>query len=144
MRNSDASVSISMKRLIFDNTFTFFAILLIFLLFIFFTLWNAQTSEVSAKDDETRATALGADLLLLAQCVTVFLTKIFGKLKVKFHVYMCAVPQTCKSDKKYCSQHEANTGFFHSRVYIQSIIASNRKPHTRSLRAAHALSCSIP
>ena len=35
------------------------------------------------------------------------LTKIFGKLKVKFHIYMCAVPQTCKSDKKYCSQNSS-------------------------------------
>ena len=31
--------------------------------------------------------ALGAGMVLLAQGVTEFLTKIFGKLKVKFHVF---------------------------------------------------------
>ena len=35
--------------------------------------------------------ALGADLLMLAQGVTDFLTNILGKLKVKL-----AVPQTCR------------------------------------------------
>ena len=57
-------------------------------------------------------TALGVDLLLLARGVTDFLNEILGKLKVKFHVYMCAVSQTCKSDKKYCMQLEANSGLF--------------------------------
>ena len=84
------------------------------MLLLFFSL----LFETRRRQTSRQETALGADVLLLGQGVTDFLTKIFGKLKVKFHVYMCAVPQTCKSDKKYCSQHEANSGFFHSNITI--------------------------
>ena len=82
LRNSNASASNNVKRLLFHNIFNFFTILLLFLLFLFYTRWNAQTPDVSSS----------VDLILLVQGVTDFSTKILGKLEVKFHVYVCAVP----------------------------------------------------